>query len=228
MSQAYRLLRSARRKTLAIQVREGEVIVRAPQRARRADIESFVHSRRDWILHHQACQQQAIQAIGVRIEQSGVIPWQGQLLPLFWQRDGTSQVLLQPARVDVHLSRRVRRPEPEAVADVLKRWFRDQARVRLLPRAEILAASTGLKPAQVEIGHWTGRWGQCSNRGEVKLNWRLLQLSPELQDYVILHELCHLKYMHHGPAFQRLLQRHCSDHPRLKREMAQYTLWLNW
>lgn len=227
MSHAYRLVRS-RRKTLSVQVRDGEVVVRAPLRASQGAIDAFVQSRAQWIRRHQQNQQHQIRTLGVRLEQGGCLPWQGQMLGLSWQRGAVSGVELNTDHFHVTLSPRVRRDEPEAVADQLKRWFSQQAAIQLLPRSRQLAEHTGLVPRQVDIGSWRGRWGQCSSRGEVKLNWRLLQLSPELQDYVILHELCHLRHMHHGPEFHALLRHHCDQHPRLHREMQQFTPWLKW
>lgn len=228
MSINYQLLRSRRRNTLAIQVREGQVIVRAPIRVSQSSIDAFVRSRQAWIRQHLQRQQQAMDELGVRIEQGGCIPWQGQMLSLTWHRGHPGTVVLMDDEVHVQLSPRVRREEAEAVASSLKDWFRQQAQGRLTVRARELAALTGLVPASVDIGSWRARWGQCSSLGEVKLNWRLLQLRPVLQDYVILHELCHLRHMHHGAEFQRLLTRHCTEHIRLRSEMARYTPWLNW
>ncbi len=228
MIPSYQLLRSARRKTLAIQVRDGEVRVRAPVRASQASIEAFVRSRADWIRRHQQRQRHEINTLGVRLAQGGMLPWQGEMQSLNWQRGAVSRVEHEPGQFLVTLSHRIRRAEVDAVADQLKRWYLQQGEVLLGSRARVLAEHTGLLPEVVAIGSWRGRWGQCSSRGEVSLNWRLLQLPPELQDYVILHELCHLRHMNHGRQFHALLQRHCAAHPRLHAEIQRYTSWLKW
>ncbi len=228
MTPNYQLLRSSRRKTMAIQVRDGQVVVRAPVRASRSVIEAFVRSRADWIRRHQQRQQDEIESLGVRLQQGGAVPWQGEMLGLSWRRGASSHVVQAEDRFLVTLSHRVRRAEADAVAEQLKRWYARQAEVRLTARAHQLSARTGLIPSEIGIGSWRARWGQCSSRGEVKLNWRLLHLSPVLQDYVILHELCHLRHMHHGAEFHALLQRCCPSHPRLHREMQRYTPWLKW
>lgn len=228
MSTDYRLLRSSRRKTVSIQVKEGQVVVRAPERASVDAIDVFVRSRADWIAKHQRRQQHEMETLGVRLEQGGSLPWKGEMLSLQWQRGASGRVEQTPEALKVTLSHRVRRAEALAVAEQLKLWFRRQAGSRLVPRAHELAEQTGLMPARIDIGSWSGRWGQCSSLGEVKLNWRLLQLRPELQDYVILHELCHLRHMNHGPEFHALLRQHCQDHPQWRRDMQRYTAWLRW
>ena len=233
VSSEYELLRSSRRKTLSIQVRDGQVVVRAPLRVSQAAIDAFVRSRSGWISKHRQRQQQELATLGVRIEQGGKVPWQGEMLGLHWQRGASSRVEpvgdhLQLTGFQVTLSHRIRRTEADVVSDQLKGWFIQQAERRLKPRTLELAQITGLQPTAVEIGNWRGRWGQCSSRGEVKLNWRLLQLAPQLQDYVIVHELCHLKHMNHGPQFHALLQHHCAEHPHLHTETQRYTPWLKW
>ncbi len=228
MTPSYQLLRSARRKTLAIQVRDGEVLVRAPVRASRAAIEAFVRSRADWIRQHQQRQRHEIDTLGVRLEQEGGVPWQGEMQRLSWQRGALSQVELASGHLLVTLSHRIRRAEVDAVRDQLKRWYLQQSETRLKTRTQELARHTGLMPSAVGIGSWRGRWGQCSSQGVVSLNWRLLQLTPELQDYVILHELCHLRHMNHGRDFHALLRRHCPAHPRLHADMRRYAPWLKW
>ncbi|MBA4502061.1 M48 family metallopeptidase [Marinobacterium marinum] len=228
MTPDYQLLRSARRKTLAIQVRDGQVVVRAPISATRAAIEGFVQSKADWIGLHRQRQQREIEQLGVQVRQGGSVPWRGQMLELYWQRGEASGVRQTTDGFQVTLSSRVRRDECQVVTEQLQRWFQEQAEACLPARTQALAVRTGLQPSSTSIGSWRGRWGQCSRSGEVKLNWRLLQLAPALQDYVIVHELCHLRYMHHGPEFHELLQHHCPEHPRLNTEMRRFTPWLTW
>lgn len=228
MSLDYRLVRSARRRTLSIQVRDGEVIVRAPSGASQRAIDRFLQHKRDWIEQHRHQQQRDLDQLGVRLQPGGCVPWQGQMLTLDWQRGTTSAVELHGQRLQLTLSARIRRDEIDAVRRHLQHWYRAQAECQLPQRTWQLAEQTGLRPARVGIGSWRSRWGQCSQAGEVLLNWRLLQLRPALQDYVILHELCHLRHLDHGPGFQRLLAQHCAAHPQWRREMRRYSHWLRW
>lgn len=228
MNPEYQSLLSARRKTLSIQVRDGQVIVRAPERASQAVVEAFVQSRREWIHRHQQRQQNEIEALRICLHQGGAVPWNGEMLALNWKRGSASGVERGVGSIHVTLSHRVRRNETDAVAEQLRRWFSSQAEELLIARTHEISARTGLVPTEIGIGNWRGRWGQCSSRGEVKLNWRLLHLPAELQDYVILHELCHLRYLNHGPSFHALMLQHCKEHRNLYRKMQRYTSWLRW
>lgn len=87
----------------------------------------------------------------------------------------------------------------------LERVVRKVADNGLRARVEELASLHGFRPAGVTVRDQKSRWGSCSARGMISLNWRLLLFSPGVQDHVILHELAHLRYLNHSPRFHRLL-----------------------
>lgn len=99
-----------------------------------------------------------------------------------------------------------------AVRDALRRAMRQQASRELPARLNELAAESGLRVARVTIRDQRSRWGSCSTRGAIALNWRLLLMPPSVRDYVIWHELMHLKRADHSPAFWKLVEQVCPDY----------------
>ena len=96
---------------------------------------------------------------------------------------------------------------------------------RVLPsRLAELAALHGFSYNRVTVKNNISNWGSCSSKGNINLNLRLVKLPPELRDYIILHELCHLRQMNHGPEFHRLLESVCPGHRELQRRMRDYRL----
>ncbi|MDE5733493.1 MAG: M48 family metallopeptidase [Bacteroidales bacterium] len=84
---------------------------------------------------------------------------------------------------------------------------------RVLPgRLALLAERYGFTYGRVTIRHNSSNWGSCSGRGNISLNLNLVRLPRVLCDYVLLHELCHLRHHDHGPAFHLLLEHVCTDH----------------
>lgn len=75
-----------------------------------------------------------------------------------------------------------------------------------------LAAIHQLHVRRVTVRNQRSRWGSCSRRGTISLNWRLIQAPPSVRDYVILHELAHLREMNHSPRFWQLLEQFCPDY----------------
>ena len=118
--------------------------------------------------------------------------------------------------------RRKRTLTTEQAAEVER--LRIQAKAALPPRLAELAALHGFTYNNVRIKHNVSNWGSCSELGNINLNLNLMRVPEHLRDYVMLHELCHLRYMNHGPEFHALLEEVCPDHRALARELKGYKL----
>ena len=94
---------------------------------------------------------------------------------------------------------------------VLVEVLRTEAKLILPNRLAFFASRFGFSYGKVMIKHNSSNWGSCSSRGNINLNLNLVRLPEPLCDYVILHELCHLRYPDHGPAFHSLLEKLCTD-----------------
>ena len=110
-----------------------------------------------------------------------------------------------------------RRKPRKAPVNAQVEQLRAQAKAELPPRLAQLAALHGFVYRKVFIKNNISNWGSCSSLGNINLNLRLVTLPQELQDYVMLHELCHLKYLNHGPQFHALLESVCPGHRELAR-----------
>lgn len=100
----------------------------------------------------------------------------------------------------------------ESVLDVraeIEHDLRSLAKERLVPRLHALAAHHQLTVTRVTIRNQRSRWGSCSRAGAIALNFRLVQMSPDISDYVLIHELMHLKQQNHGRRFWALVEQAC-------------------
>ena len=118
--------------------------------------------------------------------------------------------------------RRKRTLTAEQAAEVER--LRIQAKAALPPRLAELAALHGFTYNNVRIKHNVSNWGSCSELGNINLNLNLMRVPEHLRDYVMLHELCHLREMNHGPRFHALLESLCPDHRTLEKELRQHKL----
>jgi len=116
-----------------------------------------------------------------------------------------------------------RKPRRAPVTPEVER-LRAQAKLSLPPRLKELADENGFTYNRVTIKNNISNWGSCSAKGNINLNLRLVTLPQSLQDYVMLHELCHLREMNHGPRFHALLESLCPDHRTLEKELRQHKL----
>jgi predicted metal-dependent hydrolase len=116
-------------------------------------------------------------------------------------------------------------PTPELVKKQLEGWYRQHARRIFLDRLTECckrAALEGIGVPPLFIRRMETRWGSCSGKGRVYLNLELIKASKECIDYVIMHELCHLKVSSHGPSFRRLLARLMPDYEERKRKLNRF------
>lgn len=199
----------SRRKTLAIQVRpDTSVLVRAPIGSKLDTIDHIVLTRHDWI----AKQQKKFANYGVRRSltrqyvDGETHPYLGIDIPLRLIACKNEAVNLEANSLTVQ----VRDPADTARVERLMRgWYRQQAQQifeeRLQAWIPVFQQRGIAAPKTLTLRDMKSRWGSCSARGRVTLNVRLMHVAPELIDYVIVHELCHLKELNHGKGFYALL-----------------------
>ena len=119
----------------------------------------------------------------------------------------------------VYRRRRRKLPDTPEVAELRK-----AAKGYLPGRLRELASLHGFSVNSVRIKHNVSNWGSCSVKGNINLNLNLMRLPQDLQDYVMLHELCHLRYMNHGAEFHALLESLCPNHLELRKRLREYKL----
>lgn len=97
-------------------------------------------------------------------------------------------------------------PRQTNLEEALLEACRSLAKSSLASRLDILGRRNDLKWSKLRVGNQRSRWGSCSERGTISLNWRLILLPFELGDYVICHELAHLRYLNHSASFWQFLE----------------------
>ncbi|UCC13903.1 MAG: M48 family metallopeptidase [Gammaproteobacteria bacterium] len=194
--------KSKRARRLSVRVfPHGHAEVVVPLRTPPREVEAFVDSSRDWIqrtrsqlLRHEASSDLSLPAT-IRLGMSEEL-WQVNYGP------GRARLVQEPADQGGRLQ--VAGSEDSA-RTALRRWLADRARACLVPWTMSRGAQLGLVPSAVSIRRQQTRWGSCSSKRGVSLNCALLFLERELVDYLIVHELCHLKHMNHSRRFWSLL-----------------------
>jgi len=195
----YRIVRNARARQLRLRLHpNGELRVTAPRGVSDRAIEHFVAEHRDWIVRKQGELQRAglleapenldLQAIGEnwRVHWNAMhtlVDVEACLLEISGDYDRNGQ-------------------------EWLRQWLMQRARVVLTPWLARQSERTHLDYTRLRIATQKTRWGSCSSRGTISLNARLLLLPPEVVDYLLVHELCHTRYMNHSADFWNLVAAH--------------------
>ncbi|MGB9835359.1 MAG: M48 family metallopeptidase [Candidatus Saccharicenans sp.] len=206
-----KIIRSQRR-TVSLEITdEGELLVRAPEKMSRAELETVLERHRRWITRKMALVQQRINVVSRNYQPGEKFLYLGQKYPLRLKEgqgiragfDGQTFWLTEKARFGARM--------------LFEKLYRKMAREYLSKRLDLLSRKHGLGYKKFRLSSARRRWGSCSARGTISLNWRLIMAPPEIVDYVILHELAHLKVRSHSPAFWSLLSRYIPDY-QIKRK----------
>ena len=219
---AFTVVRSRkRRKTLTITVTSGGVRVAAPMRATRDELRRAVTRRAPWILRHLATV--AERSAPRSWTEGEVLPFLGQTIPLHFQ--ASSRRLLSLTFDGQHL--RISVPEGigdgvkrAAVERVVVRWLRGQAAAYFRERVLAWSDFVGAEPGAVLIRDQRSRWGSCSADRTLRFNWRLIMAPPGVIDYVVVHELAHLRVPNHSADFWSEVERVMPDY-RTRRRLLQ-------
>ncbi len=190
---AWRRNPRARRVSLRVDPRDGSVIVTLPPRASRRSGLALLTSHADWV--------------SARIEAlPGALPLtEGTLLPL---RGVPHRISLAPggrggawiAEGEIRVS-----GEPEFRARRVTDLLRREARRGLGAIVVEKAARAGLRPGRITVKDTLTRWGSCAANGNLAFSWRLIMAPGHVQDYVVAHEVAHLRHMNHGEMFWTLV-----------------------
>lgn len=134
---------------------------------------------------------------GVSVTVPYVVPYAAAMLFFQARRDWVLETMARQKEryKDIHI------PSEEEIESL-----RRQARKELPPRLAVFAERYGFRYNRVTIKHNATNWGSCSAKGNINLNLNIIRLPAVLQDYVLLHELCHLRHQDHGQAFHLLLE----------------------
>lgn len=109
-----------------------------------------------------------------------------------------------------------------STAETLEAWLRRQARAAVAERVALRAAEMRIDFSAISIRDQATRWGSASRRGMLSFNWRLVMAPPEILDYVLVHELAHLRVAGHSATFWRLVDRHFPDSRVARRWLREH------
>jgi predicted metal-dependent hydrolase len=210
----YLLVRRRGRRGVGLKVDETGLTVSAPATMALSRIEALVRESERWIVRKIA-EWSARQVPKAEWRDGAPLHFLGEILALRVASGARSQVHLVAGELRVA----TRGAGEDEIRRAVVRWYKRAAREWLAERTRLLATRAGLEPPKVMISSAMARWGSCNSRREVRLAWRLVKAPLELVDYVICHELAHLRHMNHSRAFWAEVARQCPDYARLRAEL---------
>ena len=213
----YQLERRPRR-TVGLKITEAGLVVHAPKYILEFQLKKLIQDKSNWIINKLETRKKYTVAA------------------LSWQHGESLQLLGNAILLDVVLNNKNKKPlfeynrltiaspeakNPSAIQHKVTQWYKKQALIDFTRRLEILATKLGVPTPPLKLSNAQSRWGSCSSRGDIRLNWRLLQAPPHIINYVICHELAHLKEMNHSARFWAVVGSIYPDYKSAEKELKQ-------
>lgn len=211
----YILHRSHGRRRISLSVDDRGLRVGAPLRASLREIETVLRDHARWVIRKLA-------------------DWNDKRAPSRrWESGETLSFLGLPLKLDVaHGTSEVHLTQPHlhivtpdrsaaAVAALAKHWLRGQAAEHFHRRIEHFRSHIKLETVSIRLSNARSRWGSCHASGRISLNWRLIHMPQHLIDYVVVHELAHLREMNHSPRFWAVVGSVIPDYTARRREIRR-------
>jgi predicted metal-dependent hydrolase len=214
----FNVVLSARRRTMELSVeRNGALVIRAPEGASSARLEAFIREKRTWVYTKVTEKEALLRAVRVREYVSGEgFPYLGRSYRLLLVNHQDVPLRLEAGRF------RLLRSEAERGRAHFVRWYTEHGREWLRRRVEAFAPRVGVEPRSVDVRELGYRWGSCGRNHCLNFNWATVLLPPRNVEYVIVHELVHLRERNHTPAFWRRVERAVPDYLRRKAWLAEH------
>lgn len=177
---------------------EGEALIVLPLRASEREAADLYNTHRDWVKRQQK-----------RMEEKRI-----QL--------ATRPSLAAGRVLSINGEARVVRVSNDLERQALEQNLRREARTVLSQRVAIRAWQMGVAPTGLQIRDQKSRWGSASRNGTLSFSWRLLLCPPDVLDYVVVHELAHLRWSGHGKRFWGMVESHFGDHEDPRRWLRDH------
>jgi predicted metal-dependent hydrolase len=207
----YVLVRRRGRRGVGLKVDETGLTVSAPSTMALARIEAVVRDSERWI-RRKLVEWHGRQVPSAQWDEGTRVPFLGGGLALRIAPAGRTRV----ERDGGDLVVRARSADAAEVRRAVVAWYKREAMAHLQQRVADLAARAGIAPPRVMLSPAMSRWGSCNARREVRLAWRLIKAPAEMIDYVVCHELAHLRHMNHSRAFWAEVERQCPEYRALR------------
>lgn len=216
-------MRRARRRSIGFVVGPDGLTVSAPRWVGLKDVDSALQDKRGWILRKLREQRERalrLQSARVDWRDGTELPFLGETVIVVLDARCAGAVLGEDGDGLPGMARRLLRvglphtATPEQIRDAVQGWLQRQARRVFEERCALFAARLQVRVRRIALSSAATRWGSANADGSIRLNWRLVHFALPIVDYVVAHELAHLREMNHSPAFWGVVRSVLPDYER--------------
>ena len=201
-----RFSRKARKRRIVVRPDKVEVV--APRGDSEKALHELIHKKREWVFNKQAVLKEKTNRIEelttYRMRSGAKIPYRGRNLRLRINPSDADRIKIEyKTRFLVH---KPQWANEEDLRHKMELWFKNRLQEDVDQMVEKYAPMIGVEPGRITFKDMISRWGSCGKSGDISLNLRLIHLPKNALEYVVIHELCHLRYRSHSKRFWELVE----------------------
>ncbi|OWT60334.1 M48 family metallopeptidase [Candidimonas nitroreducens] len=223
------VLKRSRRKSIGLTINDDGLLVTAPNWVTLAQIDEVVVEKSNWILDKLSAwydRRAQLAMADTHWQDGGAVPYMGRriVLRLGGAHDHThlQGVEFEPSDGDVLNLALPRDADHGRIRDAAYAWLQQQARTWFEQRLRYFLDAQGLQLRRWRLSSAATRWGSCNSDGNIMLNWRLIHFERDIIDYVVAHEIAHLREMNHSKDFWREVGRILPGFERARDALRQH------
>lgn len=213
------VIRTDRRKSADIRVDDGAVSVVVPTNLDLSKVDELLHQKRKWIKEKLILHREAQPVSEKQFVSGEAFSYLGRNYRLKVEKGAFQPVRLIGGRLVVTVPEG--KEQPHMIRNALVRWYKRQAENKLAEKVKRYSPMVGVEPTSVTVRSFKSRWGSCTAKGRVELNWRIMMAPNSCVDYVVVHELCHLKQHDHSAEFWKEVRRVMPEYDHSKEWLKQ-------
>jgi predicted metal-dependent hydrolase len=221
----YSLKRSSKRRTIGFLINDAGLGVVAPKWVTITQVEESIAEREDWIIRKTfEWQEFAKKRDSLRVEWGDGAKVRYLGLDITVRLDNSAEVTKAGTIFESNVLRVALPPHAsdEQIKNRVESWLQARAKATFADRIPLYSEKLGSAPTRWTLSSARTRWGSCAHDGSIRLNWRLVQFPLDIIDYVVAHELAHLKELNHGPEFWRTVGELFPDYEQKRRWLKQF------
>ena len=216
---SYQLVRSKkRRKTISLHIKEGgEIVIYAPYRTTKEEIGKFIEKNQPWISKKLSEEARSIRKAEKAFNPGEKFLYLGELYPLEIQESNNKGPPLKLSFGKFVLDQ----SRIEDAKDLFTQWYKGEAKEKIAERVNYYSNRLKLFPKRINITSAKYRWGSCSRDNRLSFSWRIIMAPLSVIDYILIHELVHIKEKNHSKRFWSYLESILPDYREHKRWLKE-------
>lgn len=219
--------KTSRKKTISFIIKNNIVRIIAPKTLSDIELESFINKKSNWIERTLRANKLKTKIVTKDFESGEQFLYLGKKYKLKFISDSNDLIKLKSGEIQVCINT-LKFEDKKHRKKIVQNWFKEKALSFLTKMTLEIAQEIKLNPKLVKIRSYKSRWGSCNSKDVITYNWKLIMAPKSIIKYVVIHELCHIKYLNHSKKYWNEVAKYVPDYKYKKHWLNQNTNIFEW